>query len=141
MARIQKSIVTLRIVGDTLVPDEISSQLGCAPTCSHYKGEQLNSRTKGIARVARKGSWHLESRDREPEDIDTQVGELLAQLSNDLAVWRQLEEQFKIDLFCGLFMDSWNEGFAISPKSMIALGVRGITVSLDIYAPIDNICI
>lgn len=76
----------------------------------------------------------LESSSREPECLDQQVDELLGQLTPDIATWQALCKRFSVDLFCGLFMGSENEGLTISPASLAALGRRGIEVSLDVYA-------
>src|SRR4051812_34647695 len=39
MAHVQRSVVTLRIGGDDLVPDEITKLLGAKPTAAETKGE------------------------------------------------------------------------------------------------------
>jgi len=135
MPHLQQSLVTLRIWGDDLVPDTISALLGGTPTFAHVKGEPLTGVPSDHVRVAKTGSWHLRAPDAEPEDIDAQVRELLAGLTSDLAVWRGLRERYGIDLFCGLFMGHGNESLSISPPTLVALGVRGIELALDIYAP------
>ena len=135
MPHLQQSLVTLRIWGDDLVPDDISARLGGAPTFAHVKGDPVTGVPSDHVRIAQTGSWHLRANDCEPEDIDSQVRDLLAGLTNDLAVWRKLRETFGVDLFCGLFMGHGNEGLSISPGTLVALGVRGIELSLDIYAP------
>jgi hypothetical protein len=135
MAQIQKSKATLRFIGDDLVPAELSGLLGCVPTKSQTKGEVLVGPHTGIERVARKGMWRVDGNDQEPENLDEQIGELLRKLTSDMEVWRVISSKYKIDLFCGLFMEDWNEGLSISPQSLIALGSRGIVLALDIYGP------
>ena len=76
---------------------------------------------------------HLKSSDHEPEDLDGQVQELLGKLTQDLKVWAALAQQFQIDMFCGPFMQSANEGATLSPDTLAAMGNRGIKLSLDIY--------
>jgi hypothetical protein len=46
---------------------------------------------------------------------------------------RLLESKYRIDLFCGLFMEGTNEGLQISPETLHALGERGISLGLDMY--------
>ena len=87
----------------------------------------------GKDHTAHTGQWHLKASDREPEDLDGQVQELLDKLTQDLKVWAALAQQFQIDLFCGLFMKSANEGATLSPDTLAALANRGIKLSLDIY--------
>ena len=70
-----------------------------------------------------------------PGDLDGQVTELLQRLTSDLEIWGVLAGRFRVDLFCGLFMDGSNEGFNLSTSALKALGDRGIELALDIYAP------
>ena len=130
MAHLQRSLATLRIMGDELVPAEISKLLGAVPTSAYAKGHQLSS---GVTRKS--GIWRLRAKASEPEDLDGQVSELLVQVTSDLSVWSEITTRFRVDLFCGWFMGSGNEGVAILPRTMVALGQRGITLSLDIYGP------
>ena len=119
MAVVARSKVTLRISGDDLNPDDISRRLGTNPT---------TARTKG-----RRGSWHLEAPERQPEDINGQVTGLLAQLTPDLSVWASVTAVWKVDIFCGLFMDTMNDGSSLSPEVMSALASREIEIGFDIY--------
>ena len=133
MARLARSVATLRFIGDNLVPEEISSVLGCTPTRAHRKGDRVP--IKDSERVVGFGLWRLDATDTEPEDVDSQVAEILAKLTSNLEVWSALGKQFRVELFCGWFMDEGNQGLSISPGNLIALGVRGIELQLDIYAP------
>ena len=112
---------------------EITRLLGAQPTLARTKGEIWAGAKTGKDHTAHTGQWHLKASDREPEDLDGQVQELLGKLTQDLTVWAALAQQFQIDLFCGIFMQSDNEGATLSPDTLAALGNRGIELSLDIY--------
>jgi hypothetical protein len=45
-----------------------------------------------------------------------------------------------MDLFCGLFLRTYNEGLTISPSTLRDLGEREIKIDLDIFGagPIDK---
>ena len=133
MANLARSVATLRISGDDLLPEEISSLLGSEPTHGQHRGQEISN--KSGMRIAKFGHWRLEAKDEEPENLDAQVHELLNRLTPDLLVWSTLSNQFRIDLFCGLFMNKSNEGVSIAPSTLTSLGERGIELSLDIYAP------
>jgi hypothetical protein len=133
MSVIEKSVVTLRISGDTLMPSEITDLLGASPTEAETKGQEIIGQRTGTRRIAKSGMWRLCAADREPEDMDAQVQELLGQLTRDLNVWQKIADAFHIDLFCGLFMGDTNDGLILSPKSLVALGQRHIELQLDIY--------
>jgi hypothetical protein len=135
MAAVGRSVATLRFFGDDLVPDEISSLLGGAPTWSARKGEVVPSKSPGGFRTVPTGCWCLEATETLPGDVDAQVSELLAALTQDLAVWSALAARFDVDLFCGWFMTKSNEGATVSPATLLELGQRGIELGLDIYGP------
>lgn len=138
MAHVQKSVVTLRIGGDDLIPDEITALLGVSPTDAHVKGQELVGRKTGRVRIAKSGMWRLEASDREPEDMEGQIREILDQTSGDLGVWQRIGKKYQVDLFCGLFLGGSNEGLTLSPQSLRALGERGIELGLDIYSGEDE---
>jgi hypothetical protein len=135
MKHLQQSLATLRIWGDDLVPQELTAALGREPTFACAKGEEISGLSRSDARIAATGAWHLQTPDCAPADVDAQVRELLAGMTGDMAVWRKVREKHRIDLFCGLFMGHGNEGLAISPYTLVSLGVRGIELALDLYAP------
>lgn len=134
MARLYKAVATLRIVGDDLIPSEISMLLGAEPTISREKGKEWLT-PRGDRRIAITGQWHLHASDAEPENINAQVAELLGKLTPELSVWNKLSAHFEIDLFCGWFMQESNEGVEISPLTLKNLGERGIMLGIDLYGP------
>jgi hypothetical protein len=134
MAHVQKSVVTLRIGGDDLISDEITKLLGANPTSAETKGEKIVGSKTGHVRISKMGVWRLHAKDREPEDMDGQIQEILSQTTSDLTVWRSIGEKYQIDLFCGIFLGGTNEGMILSARSIAALGERGIEMGLDIYS-------
>jgi hypothetical protein len=138
MAQLDKSVVTLRISGDDLIPDEITKMLRASPTSAQAKGDKIVGKKTGHVRIANFGMWQLCAADRKPEDIDGQIHEILGQATDDLAIWRSIAKKYDLDLFCGLFMRVGNEGLSISAASLEALGIRGIELGLDIYEGDDE---
>jgi hypothetical protein len=133
MPGLARAVATLRISGDTLNPGEVSGMLGATPTKAQKKGQELRS-ASGLTRTAKFGMWRLEALETASADFDGQVQEVLGKLTDDIAVWNRLASEYKVDLFCGWFMEMRNEGLEISDSTLLALGVRGIKLSLDIYA-------
>lgn len=132
------SRVTLRIFGDDLVPDEVTALMGCTPDSAYAKGAIRIGPKTGRQHVEKTGRWSLQASRREPEDIPGQISEILDKLSQDLDVWRRLGTRYQIDLFCGVFMRSTNDGLEFPSASLAALCERGIALNLDIYAPTDD---
>jgi hypothetical protein len=129
---VDQAKVTLRIIGEQLDPDEITRLLGCAASTSARSGEATNQ--GGVSRIAREGFWRL-SNVKSDVGVEDQIVILLAKLTNDLTVWRGLAGRFKIELFCGLFLNASNRGFDLRPELMRQLVERGITIGFDIYGP------
>jgi hypothetical protein len=136
MAQIRQSVVALRIIGDDLVPDEVTALLGTTPTRAVVKGEtgkHIVGPRVGDARVARSGMWTLNASDRQPEDMNSQIQEILSRMTDDLSVWQGIAKRFRVELFCGLWLTGSESGLTLSPQSLAALGERGIELGLCIY--------
>jgi ribosomal protein L19 len=82
--------------------------------------------------------WRLCASNRKPEDIDGQIREIFSQITADVGVWQSITKQYRVNLFCGLFMSETNDGLSISPQSLAVLAERGIELWFDIYAPTDD---
>ncbi|KRB07334.1 DUF4279 domain-containing protein [Lysobacter sp. Root690] len=135
MPALKKTKATLRIHGDDLIPDEVSRLLGAQAENAQTRGEILIGKVTGHRRVARTGVWSVQAQDRSPGDLDAQIDDIFARLSDDPAAWAQLQSRFAMNLFCGLFMGGRNEGEVISAAKLRLLGERGIELQLDIYTP------
>jgi len=134
MAQMHKSVATLRIIGDDLVPADVSRLLNCTPTTAQKKGDVIVGKS-GLQRTALTGRWSLQSEDQQPENLDGQIEEILGKLTASMEIWETVTRRFRVDLFCGLFMSGGNEGLSVSPTSLLSLGQRGIELGLDVYGP------
>jgi hypothetical protein len=128
---VDKTSVSLRFSGDTLDPDEITNLLDFRPTHSYRKGDVLPDDRN--SRIAKTGMWLLSGNKTGEVSIEKQIFELFSRLTDDLEIWRKLTSQYHSDLFCGLFMESWNRGIDFSPQLMAQISARGLTLDLDIY--------
>jgi hypothetical protein len=148
MSAIKNSVVTLRVYGDDLIPEDITRMLGVLPTYGVTKGQEKISKKTGKSMinrqtgkpiVAKSGMWQYSASDREPEDIDGQIKEIFSKVSADITVWQSITKKYQTNLFCGLFMSEENDGLSISPQSLAILAERGIELWFAIYAPSRNI--
>ena len=128
----QTSAATIGFYGDDLEPSEITRQLDCEPTVGVSKGGTWTT-SMGADKIARTGSWRLESRRRSPADLDAQIVELLSAMSDDLEAWKTLAARFRGRVFCGLFLASSNDGLTLRPETLLMIGQRGLLLDLDIY--------
>jgi hypothetical protein len=130
---IDRSVASLRIFGSDIDPSEVSEILGCAPTSSGKTGE-LVQRANGKSFPVREGYWRLES-SKGSFEIEELVLSLLNRLTADMNAWSSLTSRFKVDIFCGLFLEAANRGFSLSPAVLKQLSDRGIPIGFDVYAP------
>lgn len=137
MAIISRTKTALRIIGDGLLPEDISEYLGCPPTHSQEKGEEVLT-PLGKKRIAKFGMWSIKATEQEPGDLNIQISEILDQLTDNLDSWQVLSDNYKIDLFCGLFMENDMEGISLTPDSLLRLGERKILLDFDIYGTFDD---
>jgi hypothetical protein len=136
MGQLQKSAATLGFYGDDLDPEEISALLGVAPTVGVAKGGNWVT-SLGAEKVAHTGSWRISADPCEPEDLNGQIQALLAPLTPDLGVWLALTRRFRGVIFCGLWMNTFNDGLQLSADVLGSLAERGLLLDLDLYATDD----
>lgn len=106
--------------------------LGCEPTKAWAKGHVQHFKS-GRQIVRKTGAWFLDFPITTGVTFNEQVVELFAKLTNDLSTWQQLNQRYTVDLFCGWFMSTTNDGESISVDSLRTLASRGVEVGLDIY--------
>lgn len=123
-------------MGQDLVPDEVSVLLGTGPSLAYARGDKLGG-SRGPGRIAKFGFWGMNAPETEPADFDRQVAELLSRMTQDLGVWHALATEYDVDLFCGWFMDHYNEGLQASVDTLQALAERRISLGVDLYGPTD----
>jgi hypothetical protein len=117
MTAIGKSSVSLRVAGPHVDDQRIAAALGAPLT-----------RLRGRRELE---VWSYAIDDDSP--LPAQIRKLLAGLSDDPAVWDALNRDYEVDLFCGLFMSSINEGVSMDPDLLEMLASRHLELGLDIY--------
>ncbi len=121
---VDRSTMTLRVMAKAgnLAVDKlaISRLLGC---------DAVQGKTR---------HWSLAAPYSVDSDLDSQVSWILSRLSEDVSVWAALNQDYRLELFCGLFLERNNRGVSVSPTTMSELGKRGIALGFDIYAPDDG---
>ncbi len=83
---IDRCKVTLRVIGDDLIPEEVTQLLGCSPTQCETKGMSVLGRDGRVRRVAKWGT----SEDAGASDVEEVVLDLLRRLPSNRVVWQTL---------------------------------------------------
>ena len=118
---VDRSTMTLRVMarvrGERIDKKEVAQILGC---------ESDNQRP---------GHWSLQAPDSTEGDLDSQVAWILSRVTADLAIWKKVVTEYRVDLFCSLYLERPNRGTSLTSKTMAELGARGIEIGFDIYTP------
>lgn len=139
MAAISRSTVSLSFWGIHLDPEYLTNSLGCIPSLAAKTGETFSFKPDGKKRIAKKGFWRLEYGESDAVDLEEKIELLLTKLTDNLDVWQGTTKNAETaDLFCGLFLDTWNEGFQLSPNLLRKIAERNLTISFDLYSPTDS---
>jgi hypothetical protein len=93
MESLQRASATLLVLGDNLVPDELTALLGVQPNLGAKKGETFRA-SGGKDIEARISNWTFGGDWRNPPDVDRQIAELLLALPSDTELWIELTSRF-----------------------------------------------
>jgi hypothetical protein len=126
--------VSLRIRGDSLDPDFLTQQLGVAPTFSARKGDEVMRRDRVVAQ--RTGVWTYRLAEQPGSDMGEVVGLLLAAFPEDSTLWADITDSYAADVHCAASLDDEHRRTTIEPDVLAALGRRGLSLKLDIHAPL-----
>jgi hypothetical protein len=133
MGIVSESAVSLRFVGDTLDPREVTRLLGAEPDDARVKGDTIVMPSGG-KRIAPRGIWSRRVEPRKPADVPGQIAEILAPLSAELAAWHHLASRYRAEIFCGLFVEDGNHGLSLPPETLELLADRHLTIDFDVYS-------
>ncbi len=111
-------------MGDKLDPEQITSILKCLPTRPQIQ-------------IPKSGHWALSinSNDYKSGEIELEEGIkiLLRKLPSDAKLWRSLTTKYDVDIMCGLFLETSNRGFELSPRASKMLSHRYLKIGFDVY--------
>jgi len=134
MDSLQRSTVSLLIDGDALDPSEISMLLDSQPSLGVPKGDFfLTSIGKEVQ--AKTGKWQLNGEWESPSDLNRQISDLLSNLTDDLAVWKNVTDRFHCYISIGGYFNDWTGGFTLEPSTAKLLSDRDLAIDFDLYAP------
>jgi len=129
-----ESKVSLRIMGNSVNPKEISDLLKIQPSYTHRKGDRnilfsgrrIGDRTENI--------WSLESEVDSFSCVEEHLSSLVGLLKNkneELQILRK--NGLRMDLFVGIFCEEEQFGFSMGQDLVSNLASLGLGVEFDIY--------
>ena len=138
MADISHSTISIRLFGSELNPEKITQLLGCEPSSAAKTGEKIIERN-GQERIVKKGFWHLTYGESDEVILEEKIELLFGKLTTNLDSWKEVTRNLDTaDIFCGLFIDNWSEGFTLSQSILKKISDRNLEIGFDIYSPTDT---
>jgi hypothetical protein len=119
---------SLRIYGDGLPFDKISSQLGVQPTYMHRKGEQRHPRSPPWPDDA----WHFRPSLAETTELAAHIDALWEVLKPHVAYLQSLKQRYKVDVFCGYRSNCDQAGLEVPHTSLELFTALGIPFGVSI---------
>jgi hypothetical protein len=97
---------TLRIHGEDLDLDDITSAIGVQPTHTHRYGDQI----EWLDTTYKDDAWHLESGLDDSAHLSDHLRVLWAQIQPATEYLRELKKRYSISVFCGYRSNCDNAG-------------------------------
>ena len=130
MAELNNTVVSIRFSGKDLDPKKLGEMLGF--TRSDTTPSTLKSLKSGIV------VWSIQFETNETLSLEKKIEALLEKFTSEIPVWLCATKNVKADIFCGLFLDEWNQGFNLTPSLLKKLSDRNLEIGFDIYSPTDS---
>jgi hypothetical protein len=130
MPEISKMLVSIRFSGTNMDPKQIAELLGFIPS----EITEISVKTRQRTTI-----WSIRLKNGDPLPLDRKIETLLNQFTEDIGKWQKVfTENIYADIFCGLFLDEWNEGTSLPPSLLKKLSDRNLEIDLDIYSPTNS---
>jgi hypothetical protein len=123
MGELHHATLSFRIISSIHTGEDITRIVGVAPTGHRIVRQGKTSKTV----------WYLEETGDQEWTIDTRIRSLVARVTGAHDTWPEETGHWHKEVFCGLFLETWNEGFSLSSATLQLLAQGTIDLSLDIY--------
>jgi Domain of unknown function (DUF4279) len=130
---VTRTWATLRISGDRLDPDNVTTRLGIAPSRSHKAGDRHGEQGRMIWKH---GQWSLTSQGViESTDLELHIEWLLDRIEPMHEKLQEITQQPDVtaDIFCFWESESVNAGIDLAPSLMGRVASLRLSLGLDIY--------
>jgi hypothetical protein len=126
---LKDSKVSLCIYSEHIDIKKLTALIGRKPTHTQVKGQMRRPpHGRGPATL---GHWFLAAPQR--LGFEAKVQYLLDATPSSSAIWRRIEKAHEVQLRCGVFLHSFNEGFELTAETAAQIGKRRWKFLVDIY--------
>jgi len=118
---------SLRIFGDSIDPEAISSYLGLLSDHQHRVGDPIGS---GQEHTYKHNMWILKSKAPPEASLEVHLDDILTRVESKQLYLRSLAEHATVDFYCVVF---WNNGFQLGPQTLSRMAGLGATFGVVVY--------
>lgn len=134
---IERYVITLRIMGENICPDDITRELNTLPETSHIKGDTYTAYTKK-GKVRHKIRWKEDLWSKgfnlNNQNIEDSLEQVLqfTELNRESFI-KYKEQGFRMDVFCGIWYENKSDQIRLPAELADKFAEVGIEISLDEY--------
>ncbi len=119
----------IRIMGNCLDLESITSHLGIEPTHRHKEGEPAKCQENYCQDM-----WSLQAPLDKKKKLDSHLRWLVKFLSSHYDYLQALKPDAQIDVFCSYTFEGDQGGFSLSPKALSIFTALGIKLEVSLIA-------
>jgi len=126
------SSASLRIIGESLQPAQITAALGIEPTRSGLKGERVSVRNQAVRRTS---FWLKTSPLAHELPLQDHLEWLLTLFEPKLDALKAISERHGCNIFCGFASENGQGGASLSSGLIARLAALHVPLEIDLYPP------
>lgn len=124
-----ETIVRIKILSDTLTPEEISNRLGRKPDRAWDKGTEDPMVARNMAKF---NAWIMNSGESRETAIEDQIATLLAKLKPLSKEILDISAEAIVDFSCVVYSDT-EPPIYVDNKTLTAIASLGANLDVDLY--------
>jgi thiamine kinase-like enzyme len=78
--------------------------------------------------------WSIMLSTKNTIPLEEKIETLFSYFTDDKDIWTDVAKKLDADIFCGLFLDNWNEGFIFTPNLLKKICDRNLEIGFDFYS-------
>jgi hypothetical protein len=102
MSELDHTMVSIRISGKDLDPKNVGELLS-------FKESEKTTTNIGYSKSGIT-HWSISLKSKKRLPLEDKIEALFSNFTDDDDIWKQVTEKLDADIFCGMFLDTYNEG-------------------------------
>ncbi|MFC1758823.1 DUF4279 domain-containing protein [Planctomycetota bacterium] len=129
-----ETLVAICVYSDDLDRHAVTKMLGVEPTDAWNAKEPHTVGKRKRTAIHDWGKWYLTT-EYSTEPVGSKIKELLNRCTDDLDVWRQLSDKYRVCFEIHGRLLNWNRQLDLEPDMLRMLANRSVALAIDVYGP------